>query len=368
MNIFILGVCAMNKTGISILFCTFLLLMVGVADAGPDSVFEGYVDTVTITSGDKLSTVDDITVSAHIKGWWGFGWADTADQEATSKDHMHFFWNLDVYKKSFLSPTKIGSKKVENEYYYSVDDKNRILLFRVREEGKDWTEWVQTPDPEDKSLLSIVNNIPIDVNLGTGNYDIYAEVRVGSVDTWPNIYSDWKESATSSIQINLPPHLSHWPSEPVSGSSSTVKVNQIVEIPFVAYNDGGLGGESYVTVLTDSQYLKITERCGYPCSFTKIYKPSDPVHYKDGRYQPFDGWLADANRTLKQNSYIGFSKVKFKPTRAGTYHIYWRAAFDTPANGCYFIHFPSSGAVDGTIGFSSDIGIIFFPHHTFLKK
>ena len=31
--------------------------------AGPDSVFDGYVDTVTITSGDKLSTVDDVTMN-----------------------------------------------------------------------------------------------------------------------------------------------------------------------------------------------------------------------------------------------------------------------------------------------------------------
>jgi hypothetical protein len=343
MNIFILGGCAMNKTYISILFCTFLLLMVGVADAGLGSVFEGYVDTATITSGDKLSTVDDVTVSAHFKGKWRFGIKDTEDKEETSENHMNFFWEIDVYKKSLLLDPKIGSKKVYVEYYKITDSPDGYKYdFRLREEDKDWTEWEEVPvEP-----LRSINNIPIDINLGTGNYNIYAEVRVRSNDTWPDTYSDWKESATSSIQIIPPPHLSHWPSEPVSGSSSTVQVNQIVEIPFVAYNDGGPGGESYVTVLTDSQYLEITERRGYPGSCTKIYKPSDPVHCKDGRYQPFDGWLADANRTLKQNSYIGFSKVKFKPTRAGTYHIYWRAAFDTPANGCYFICFPSSGAVD----------------------
>jgi|GEM_PF-6054635 len=133
---------------------------------------------------------------------------------------------------------------------------------------------------------------------------------------------------------------------PEDGSIKRVMVGGSFHLDFLIKNSGDYSPEGYVTVLTSSEYLKVTSVQSLDCDAT-IYRPNqDPVWYYDGRHTTYHGYLVDGVRIgVKKDDYIGI-EVKFQAEREGTYYIYWRSALDTRAQGYDWVRNPTSGSKD----------------------
>ncbi|RLI78979.1 hypothetical protein DRP05_05380 [Archaeoglobales archaeon] len=130
-------------------------------------------------------------------------------------------------------------------------------------------------------------------------------------------------------------------------------------LSFYAKNTGDYSPEGYITVVTNSKYLKVVSVKSSVGSKTKVYPPNkDPVWFKDGRKKYYGGYLVDSWSSLKNGATVGMD-IKFKAEKAGTYYIYWRAAFDTKSSGYQFIRKPTFGFKDplGYYAYSATIKI-----------
>ncbi len=273
---------------------------------------------VSISSRPTISTIDLIKADAIF---------DTKPPKGTSGS---IEFEVEVYKDVFGSNEFIGSKKFTHSFYHSPDFSSYTVT--TEEGSKKYTDYEEAANYFIELKYAEVCSIPT-----SGDY--YIKVKTTpSPGFFIKPSDDWVRSENKKIEITPPPSI-HWSLEPVHASTSTVKVNEIIQgMNIQIYNEGGEAGIGNVTIITDSPNLELFDPEGL--SGSKI------IYRNKGTKRSY-GYRVEALKSpVNSNGYVGFSQLYVRATKPGTYNLGWRAALDTPDVGYNPVISPDKGSVD----------------------
>ena len=300
----------------------------------------------SIGNAAAISDIDLITANAYLDGTFGLDLI-TVIKSLFPETVIDITYTVELYQEGLVFDSKLGTYTFHHRIYNGYDN----LVYLQRDEvGPDY--YPISSGTEAETLLRTLDNVKLTKISSSDDY--YIKVQASTPGLIGSSTTPWAQSPSKTITVTSPPSIT-WSQEITPGQTISVDVNQVLDLygPII-FNDGGNSPDGYVTVTTDSTNLQLLNPSGYSSSTTTIYNgATQKVWNSAGVQTNFNGYLADANKVVPTNSFVGFSHLYIKPTAAGTYRVYWRGALDTSDNGLNFVRSPSSGTITDPLGYEA---------------